>query len=52
MKRLIGYIEPLLFQMKWIFMSPKERYASLWAKTKKLGDFGSAARYAEARLNK
>ena len=26
-----------LTQLRWLFLSPKERYARLWASTKKLG---------------
>jgi len=33
-------------------MSPKERYAYLWAITKKQGDWGSAVRYAAVGANK
>ena len=40
MSRLIGHAKLISFQFRWILMSPQERYACLWAKTKKLGDWG------------
>jgi hypothetical protein len=41
MKELIGYIKSLSFHLRWLFLSPQERYAYLWAKTKNLGDLES-----------
>jgi hypothetical protein len=38
MKRLIRYVKAISFRLRGIFMSPQERYASLWSKTKKLGN--------------
>jgi hypothetical protein len=38
MERLIRCVKPISFRLRWFFMSPQERYASLWTKTKKLGD--------------
>jgi hypothetical protein len=40
MNELIRDIKSIFFRLKWIFMSPRHRYACLWAKTKKLGDLG------------
>jgi hypothetical protein len=40
MKELVGYIKSLSFHLRWLFLSPQERYAYLWAKTKKQGDLG------------
>ena len=40
MNRLIKNIKSIFFRLKWIFMSPRHRYACLWAKTKKPGDLG------------
>jgi len=40
MNGLIEYIKSISFNVRWMFMSPKERYAHLWAKTKKLNDLG------------
>ncbi len=37
MKRWIGRGKSISFRLKWIFMSSEERYAHLWARTKKLG---------------
>ena len=33
MNILIGYLKSISFHLKWVFLSPKERYAILWAKT-------------------
>jgi hypothetical protein len=38
MNRLIEYTKSILFRLNWIFMSPRGRYAFLWARTSKLGD--------------
>jgi len=40
MSRLIGHTKSIAFHLRWIFMSPQERYECLWAKTKKLDDWG------------
>ena len=40
MNELIRDIKSIFFRLKWIFMSPRHRYACLGAKTKKLGDLG------------
>jgi hypothetical protein len=40
MKGSIGNIKSIAFHLRWIFMSPQERYSYLWNKTKKLGDLG------------
>ncbi len=40
MNRLVRYIKSISFRLRWFFMSPEERYACLWTRTKKLGDFG------------
>jgi hypothetical protein len=41
---LAGYTKSLLFHLRWPLMSGKERYAYLWARTKKLSDFGYGVR--------
>ena len=46
MKGLVIYAKSLLFHLRWLFMSGEERYAYLWAKTKKLSDFGYSIRSA------
>ena len=38
MNGLIEYIKSISFNVRWMFMSPKERYAHLQAKTKKLDE--------------
>ena len=38
MNRIDSNRKSNLFRMKWVFMSPKERYAYLWSKTRKLKD--------------
>ena len=40
MNELIGYVKSLSFRLKWLFLSPQERYAYLWDKTKKQDDLG------------
>jgi len=40
MLRLNGCVEIVSLRMRWIFMSPKKRYAYLWSKTKKLTEVG------------
>jgi hypothetical protein len=40
MNGLIAYVKSISFPLGWIFMSPSEQYACLWARTKKLGDLG------------
>jgi hypothetical protein len=44
MTGLIENTKSLLFHLRWLFMSEEERYACLWAKTKKLIDFGYSVR--------
>jgi hypothetical protein len=44
MKRWIGYINSISFRLRWIFMSSRGRYPYLWAKTKKMGDWGYTVR--------
>jgi hypothetical protein len=36
MKELIESIKSISFHLRWIFMSSRERYPYLWARTKKL----------------
>ncbi len=36
MNGLHGYVKSIPFRLRWIFISPKDRYAHLWANTKKL----------------
>ncbi len=31
---MITYLKQVLFQFKWLFMSPHRRYAYLWQRTK------------------
>ena len=31
---MITYLKQALFQLKWLFMSPRHRYAYLWQRTK------------------
>jgi len=38
MNGLIEFIKSISFHLRWNFMSPKERYPYLWAKTRKLSD--------------
>jgi len=52
MNRLIGYIKAISLRLRWLFMSPKERYPYLWAITRKMGGGGSAVRYAVAIVNR
>jgi hypothetical protein len=52
MKTVTGYITLISSRLRWLFMTPPQKYACLWAKTKKLGDGGSAARYAATIANK
>jgi hypothetical protein len=40
MNSLIMYINSISLKFKWIFLSPEERYARLWARTKKLSEIG------------
>ncbi len=40
MLRLKSCVEIISLRMRWIFMSPKKRYAYLWSKTKKLSEVG------------
>ena len=35
MNRIIGCVKSFLFHLRWLLMSPHEKYAYLWAKTKK-----------------
>ena len=54
MKGLIGQIKSLSFHLRWLFLSPQERYRYLWTKTKKLGDLGyvSFGIQQQSRVNK
>ncbi len=36
MNELMGRVKSVSVHLRWIFMSPQERYTHLWAKTKKL----------------
>jgi hypothetical protein len=38
MKKTNRYVKPISFRLRWLFMSPQERYSRLWARTKKLSD--------------
>ena len=40
MKRLTKAGKSIYDSLRWIFMSPKQRYAYLWTKTKKLNEIG------------
>ena len=44
MSRLIGHAKSISLHLRWILMSPQEKYACLWAKTKKLDDWGYIVR--------
>jgi len=33
MDNIINIVNRLMFQMRWVFMSPERRYAYLWNKT-------------------
>jgi hypothetical protein len=48
MNRFIRYAKSTSLRLKWIFMSPRGRYAYLWAKTRRLGGGGSSVRYTAA----
>jgi hypothetical protein len=37
---LAGYVKSISFRLRWMFMSPKDRYVHLWANTRKLDDLG------------
>ncbi len=52
MNGLIRYVESISFYLRWIFISPRERYAYLWAKTKKLGDSDYTVRNTVVNTNK
>ena len=52
MKGLVGYARSLLFHLRWPFMSSKERYACLWARTKKLSELGYADEYTVVLTHK
>ena len=41
MKGMMRYMTSFYFHLKWIFMSPRERYGYLWTKAKKLGNLGN-----------
>jgi hypothetical protein len=38
MKRWIVHTKSVSFQVRWIFMSPLERYSYLWARTQRVCD--------------
>ena len=38
---LIGGVKMIFFRLRWLFLSPGKRYAYLWARTRKLANFGS-----------
>jgi hypothetical protein len=44
MDRWFGQVRSMSFQLRWVFMSSQERYAYLWARTKKLNESGYALR--------
>ena len=52
MKGLVVYAKSLLFHLRWPFMSSKERYAYLWARTKKLSDLGYTGEYTAVFTHK
>ena len=52
MNGLIGNVKALSFHSRWIFKSPQERYAYLWARTKKLGHLSDGLQYTVADSNK
>jgi hypothetical protein len=52
MNELTGYIKTSLFHFRRIFMSPQERYAQLWARTKKLGHLSYGLQNTVADSNK
>ena len=52
MNGLIGYVKSISFHLRWIFMSPHERYAYLWARTKKLGDLAYVVQNIAAGADK
>ncbi len=33
-RELVDYLRQALFQMRWLFMSPRRRYVYLWQRTK------------------
>jgi len=43
MRKLTRKVKSITLRTKWIFMSPKERYAFLWARTQKLGNLDFSA---------
>jgi len=49
---LIGYLESFSFHLRWIVMSPQEKYSYLWARTKKLGNLGYDVRNTAVNINK
>jgi hypothetical protein len=52
MNGLIGHVKAITFHTKWVFMSPQERYAYLWTRTKKLGDLDYGIRDTVTRVSK
>ncbi len=52
MNRLTGYTRSTSFHVKWLFMSPKERYAYLWRKTRKLDNLAYDNRNTAAIVSK
>ena len=34
--RIVNYIKKILFQMRWLIMSDRERYAYLWNRTRNI----------------
>jgi hypothetical protein len=52
MKKFMAHFNTISLRLRWIFMSPRAKYKYLWAKTKKVGDGGSAVRYAAAIVNR
>jgi hypothetical protein len=52
MRSLIGNIKMISFQLKWMFLSPQQRYAHLWERTKKLDDWGYSIKNLAAVASK
>jgi hypothetical protein len=52
MNGLAERVKSISFHSRWIFMSPRGKYACLWARTKKLGVLGYTARNTAVSMKK
>ena len=52
MKGMIGCTKSIILHLRWPFMSAHQKYAYLWAKTKKLGDWRYSVRNEAANTGR